>query len=231
MGCISKTKNNQENSSCDVRVGNRSGPSRVLFERQNNVLVRRVTTASPPTQSALASEMQVSQQLISLQLKRNVLKRLKKPKVHRINEATQEKRYRRSWPLYRSLSCDRWQKIVTVDEALFTVNVAGVQCEYQYIHKDANRNELQPREISNFAPSVIVFAGVSFAGVTRPIFVEPGSVISSEYYINKVLKPFIKDVNQRLYPNGDWKLHQDSAPSHTAKKTLEFLREQKIDFF
>ena len=48
--------------------------------------------------------------------------------------------------------------------------------------------------------------------------------------MNNVLKPFIKEDMPKLYPNNDGIFHQDSAPSHTSKKTLEFLNSEKISF-
>lgn len=66
-------------------------------------------------------------------------------------------------------------------------------------------------------------------GKTRLIFVEPGVKVTSDYYINQVLIPF-KDDLARLYPDGNGILQQDSAPAHTSKKTLEFLKNEKISY-
>jgi [histone H3]-lysine36 N-dimethyltransferase SETMAR len=220
-------KQRQENA---PRSTVRPGPSRVLSERQINQLVSMASGPNPPTQVAMASKLQVSQKTISRELKRNGLVRLKKPRGHRISPATQQKRKRRSLPLYRKLAGDRWKKFITVDEALFHLNENGVQTEFQYLARDADRSELQVRQTQNFPKGVMVFAGISSKGPSKPIFVKPGAKINANYYINKVLKPFFKDVRTRLFPDGDFIFHQDSAPSHTANATLEFLKREKINF-
>ncbi|GBM41386.1 hypothetical protein AVEN_62680-1 [Araneus ventricosus] len=61
---------------------------------------------------------------------------------------------------------------------------------------------------------VIICMGISTNGVTKPRFVQPGAKINSEYYIQKILKPFLKDDYYRLYPNGDAVFHQVSVPHH-----------------
>ena len=76
----------------------------------------------------------------------------------------------------------------------------------------------------------MAFVGLSSRGPSKVFFVEPGAKISSDYYINKVLKPFFRDVRKRLYPDNDFIFHQDSAPAHAAKKTQEYLRDQNIHF-
>ncbi|GBN40570.1 hypothetical protein AVEN_21658-1, partial [Araneus ventricosus] len=66
--------------------------------------------------------------------------------------------------------------------------------------------------------------------VTKPRFVQPGAEINSEYYIQKILKPFLKDDYCRLYPNGDAIFHQDSAPSHASRVTQKFITDQQVQF-
>jgi hypothetical protein len=76
---------------------------------------------------------------------------------------------------------------------------------------------------------IMVWLAISANGVTKPFFVEPGAKINWKYYINKVLRPFLKEA-KRLYPDNNFVFHQDSAPSHTAKTTLEFLKYNKMVF-
>lgn len=221
---IGRGESHQENRASST---NRPGPSRALTERQVERLVTEAKSPNPPTQMALGEKFHVSQQLVSLQLKREGLKRLKKPKCHQLTETMKEKRRRRSWPLYRKLSGHQWEKFVTVDEALFHIDENGVQCEYQYVH---DSTELMVREKKNFPQSIMAFVGISSRGPSKVIFVKPGAKISADYYVNKVLKPFFRDVRKNLYPDEDFIFHQDSAPSHTAKMTLEFLTSQNITF-
>lgn len=74
----------------------------------------------------------------------------------------------------------------------------------------------------NFPQSIMAFVGISSWGPSKVIFVEPKVKISADYYVNKVLKPFFKDVSKNLFPDNDFIFHQDSAPSHAVKMTLGF---------
>ncbi|RWR99964.1 uncharacterized protein B4U80_04996 [Leptotrombidium deliense] len=76
----------------------------------------------------------------------------------------------------------------------------------------------------------MVWCGISVNGALKPIFVEPGVKINAQYYIKHVLKPFLKSDARRLYPDMNFIFHQDSAPSHTAKSTLKYLKDNKVSF-
>lgn len=76
----------------------------------------------------------------------------------------------------------------------------------------------------------MAWLGISANGCTKVRFVKPGVKINSEYYIKNILKPLIREDIPKLYPNSDYIFHQDSAPSHTAKKTLKFLEDNDITF-
>ena len=78
----------------------------------------------------------------------------------------------------------------------------------------------------------MVWSGVSTRGKTTLRFVQPGAKINSNYYINDILQPFLQRDVPRLFPKKEklrWFLHQDSAPSHTSKQTIEYLNKCKIN--
>ena len=68
----------------------------------------------------------------------------------------------------------------------------------------------------------MVWAGVSFHGKTKLYFIKPGVKINSTYYINNVLKPFLAYDAKKLFSDGNYVFHQDSAPSHVSKKTQDY---------
>jgi len=80
---------------------------------------------------------------------------------------------------------------------------------------------------------LMVWAGISSHGKTSICFVKPGAKINSDYYINKILKPFLSHDIPRLFPNNQKKkliFHHDSAPSYVSKETIQFLNESKINY-
>ncbi|CAF4482595.1 unnamed protein product [Rotaria sp. Silwood2] len=65
------------------------------------------------------------------------------------------------------------------------------------------------------ARGFMVWGGVSSQGKTAFRFVAPGTKVNSNYYINKILKPFLAQDVPRLFPKRrkvKWFFHQDSAP-------------------
>ena len=76
--------------------------------------------------------------------------------------------------------------------------------------------------------SIMVWVAFSSKGFLQPIFVPPQVKINYDYYIKYILKP-LKKTGDELFGYGKWIFHQDSAPAHTAKKTVKFLKESKIN--
>jgi cyclopropane fatty-acyl-phospholipid synthase-like methyltransferase len=76
----------------------------------------------------------------------------------------------------------------------------------------------------------MVWDGKSSSGVTQLSFFEPGAKMNSDYYIKKILKPFLRKDVKILYPNGDYIVHQDSAPSHSSKKAVKYLQDNKVTY-
>jgi histone-lysine N-methyltransferase SETMAR len=120
--------------------------------------------------------------------------------------------------------------VITTDEAWFYLNNSDGQSRVQYISRDQNRNVCQQFTEKSHPKGVMVWVGISAAGVTTCRFVEPGAKINSEYYINKILKPFIDRDVKKLYHNRDYIFQQDSAPSHRSKLTINYLTKRKVPF-
>ena len=89
-----------------------------------------------------------------------------------------------------------------------------------------NESSIAFEKRQEFAPGFMVWAGVSARGKTSLIFIDKNTKVNSHVYINKVLKPFLRKDVPRLFPGADKNkmiFHQDSASSHTAKTTLDYL--------
>ncbi|CAF2121468.1 unnamed protein product [Rotaria magnacalcarata] len=86
---------------------------------------------------------------------------------------------------------------------------------------------------SNRPKGFMVWGGISAKGKTFLRFVKSNTKINSDYYINKILKPFLLRDVPRLYPNKEKSrpiFHQDSAPSHVSKKTIAYLEKCKVKY-
>jgi hypothetical protein len=229
-GTISKIKKRKENSHKIVRKVQTNRKS-VLSERQLSQLKVMVNNPSPLPQQAMANKLNTSRQVIAYKIKHKLNKKLvKKPRCHALSASTVKKRWLRSWSLYLRLRGQRWQKVITSDEALFHITDANGKTKVQYKTRGQKKTELEVHPKVQFPKGVMVWIGISANGCTTVRFVKPGVKINSDYYIRKILKPFIRRDIPKLYPNGDYVFHQDSAPSHASKKTIKFLKDNKISF-
>lgn len=120
-------------------------------------------------------------------------------------------------------------KIITTDEKLFHLSHGAGKSKFFYKKPGDKSRSFAAYRDKGKPKSVMVWGGVSKNGKTELIFVQPGVKIGADYYINQVLKPLKQDM-QRLYPDGSGILQQDSAPAHTSKKTIEFLKNEKINY-
>ena len=76
----------------------------------------------------------------------------------------------------------------------------------------------------------MVWGAVSSAGKSSLIFVDAKAKVNTQYYINRILRPFFQKDLRRLYPDGCCVFQQDPAPSHTSRKTIEYLNQRKIKY-
>ncbi|GBN45482.1 hypothetical protein AVEN_201312-1 [Araneus ventricosus] len=120
--------------------------------------------------------------------------------------------------------------MANVDEAWIYLSDTNAKSKVQCLIRDQNRRDLTPSTTMPHPKGIMVWMGISANGVTKPRFVQPGAKINSEYYIQKILKPFLKDEYCRLYPNGDAVFLQDSVPSHASKVTQKFPKDQQVQF-
>lgn len=216
-----------------------AGPYRRTPKKSTSDVIRKVAMmikrVNPPTQREMSKQLGVSQSTVHRIIK-NVLhaKLRKKCKVHKLNASQIEKRRQRSWQLYRRLKCGKWKKIVTTDEAMFYMGGSYGRRRVCYVrkgHDDPSKLKFVKRDA--FAPGFMAWAGVSFHGKTEIRIIPKGVKVNSQYYIDKVLKPFISKDAPRMFPGDtikDMVFHQDSASSHTSKQTLTYMRQQNINF-
>ena len=121
-------------------------------------------------------------------------------------------------------------RVVTTDEALFHLPNGDRQTLGQYVIKGKKRSQMGVFTTQSHPKGMMAWLGISANGCTNVQFVKPGIKINTKYYINKVLKPMLKEDIPRLYPDGNYLFQQDSAPSHQSKLALQFLREHNVPF-
>ena len=148
--------------------------------------------------------------------------------------STTEKRHKRAPRLDRQLANYRYRNFVTADESWFYLGGTEGKGNVCYIKKsDSDYEKMILQQDSSLPKGFMVWPGISSSGKTSMRFVQPGAKINADYYIDRILKPFLSRDLHPLFPVGEEKkmiYHHDSASSHTSKKTIAFLNKSKTNY-
>ena len=225
LSLIKNGKYGQRSSSSSKKRGPEPAASQAALRRLESL----VDCANPMSQRDMAVKLKCSPSLVRKNLKRIGWRKVTKPKGHGLTAAAIEKRRQRSRRLWLILNGDKYKKVITSDESLFHLHNSRGETKIQYLPKHKKRCEAERQQVVRHSKSVMVWVAFDWNGFYQPIFVDPGAKVNRVYYVEKILRPFAKEYKKRN-PNHDYLFQQDSAPSHAAKSTLEFLKEQRIPF-
>jgi hypothetical protein len=199
-----------------------------------NKVIKTIDVDNPPTQRAIAKSLDISQTSISRIIKNTGFICLQKRKVQQLSLSSITKRRQRSSGLCCQLANHRYKKFITTDESWFYLACTRGKRKVCYIKKaDPNYDRMIIQQNTSRPKGFMVWGGVSSKGKTTLRFVEPGAKINSTYYIKNILQSFLSRDVPRLYPKKErkkWILLHDSAPNHTAKETLDYLKKCKINY-
>lgn len=198
---IGNIKNRSENSDRNVSRVSKRGRKCSLSKTQIQTLKEMVKKPNPPTQEAMAKRLKLKKHQIRYYINKKMNKKLAlKPKVHAMSEATIEKRFRRSWLLYRKLRDQRWRKYITTDEAWFYIINENRKSRVQYKSRGQKKFELTLYQNQSHPKGVMVWMGISANGCTSVRFVKAGAKINSHYYINQILNHSFDSMLQNCTP-------------------------------
>ena len=153
----------------------------------------------------------------------------------KLNENVKLKRLQRSRQLLERFPNERSvRNIWFTDEKTFTVATPVNSQNDRVYSAETKKAQVQEsrliRERDHFSRSIMVSVGVSRMGKTNIVFVDPGPKVNSEYYCEHVLREGLLPVIQAKSGRQNWTLQQDGAPSHTARNTINFLRQENVNF-
>ncbi|KAH3785862.1 hypothetical protein DPMN_163957 [Dreissena polymorpha] len=121
----------------------------------------------------------------------------------------------------------RLKNFVTSDDAIFYLGGSYGRRKVCFMRKgETVSDKLKFVKRDSFAKGFMAWDGVSDSGKTGIRLINKGTKVNINFYINKVLKPFIRYDVPKLFPEGlkSMVFHQESALSHTSKHTLQFLK-------
>ncbi|GFY15161.1 uncharacterized protein TNCV_1569741 [Trichonephila clavipes] len=122
----------------------------------------------------------------------------------------------------------RYKAWIISNTTLFHLSFTTGKTKIQYIFSKKRRKDAAVLKNASWPSGVMVWTEMFSQGSTKAFFVEPDIKIDAEYNQNKILKHLIKK-SKRLYHQGNFVFHQDSALSYTVKSTTKWLKDLKIN--
>jgi hypothetical protein len=195
-----------------------------------------IASDNPPTQREMARRVGVSQATINRIIHHDLNSRKKmKAKVHHLNEKMILQRKERALKFYNLIANGKYKNILTMDEAMLPFDFKNGQREFFYQSKNPEERRSEEPLVSrapSFPEQRMFTAGYGWFGPTRHYVVPPKAKINAETFIEWILKPMMLEDVPRLYGANKDKviLHFDSARSHTAKLTYDWLDAHGINY-
>jgi hypothetical protein len=151
-----------------------------------------------------------------------------KAKVHHQDERMILQRKQRALKFYNLIANGEYKNILTMDEAMLPLDFKNGQREFFYQLKNPKERWSEESLVSrapNCPEQRMLANGYGCFGQTRLFVVPPKAKINAESFIEWILKPMMLEDVPRLYGANKDKviLHFDSARSHTAKLTYDWV--------
>lgn len=225
-------KRYNESGSVNKRYG--GGPKRTATSRE---MVRRVKAKIDrnPRRSGrkMAAELKISQTSMRKILKNELkVKPLKIQKAHGLTPEQMKVRVERSKSLKRLHESGLLPNIVFSDEKIFTIEqFVNKQNDRVYLKERSNENMALRLATRNQKPEhVMVWAAVTADGRSPLAFVEAGIKVNASKYIDTILEPVLKPWLRKHFKERPYTFQQDSAPSHKANITQDWLKNNVSGF-
>jgi len=94
-------------------------------------------------------------------------------------------------------------------------------CVYAESREAANE-DFSTRPVNKFPFKVMLWAGITFNGVTNIVILPQKMPFDADFYIEKVFPIVNRDGNRLIGPN--FTFQQDGAKPHTSKATIEAIK-------
>lgn len=216
---------------CSLDDRPRSGRPRSVRTAANIKLIRERLRRNPcRTQKKMALQTNISRISVNRILKYDLkVRAYSRRKVHYLNDRLKTLRLNRCRQLLRRHD---HKKILFTDEKIFTVEEKFNRQNDKVYAKSLKEVPPFKRNVqrTHHPASVMVWWGVSYEGATELHFVQQGVKVRAQNYQTDVLEGVVKPLSKTLFKNKDWIFQQDSAPSHKAKTTQKWLKDNLPGF-
>ena len=208
-----------------------SGRRRTVNTSANRQIIRkRVKRNSRVSMRKFARETGMKRESVRQMAKRELnLMPYKLQKVQLLTDEKKRVRLQRCRQFKRRAAAQRWERILFMDEKLFTVEQA---------HNHQNNRSWSAEAPGTSAivehrqtpQSFMVWGRNCASGKTPLVFVDQGVKINQEVYRRNILETVVLPWAQQHFGDVNWTFQQDSAPAHKAKTTQYWCRTHFRDF-
>lgn len=227
---ILKTYKNLNDVSDKVRSGR---PCSARSKKNIKIVRERIRRNPRRSMRKMGRDLKIDEKSIRNLVKKDLkLKPIKFQTAHVLNDAMKKQRLAKCKVLMKRLAVGTHQVVLWSDEASFSIEQKFNKQNDRILSRnvcDANSKSRIVQK-SAHAKSWLVWGGITFDGRTPLVFVKPGVKINQQFYQEEILEKILKPWAKKHYSGRNWVFQQDSAPAHRAKKTIDWLKSQKIDF-
>ena len=211
---------------------------------RQSVLQMAVTPDNSPTkghssQRQIARDLRISKGTVFNILKKSTLKCFRKITCQKLTEGHQQARALKAHEFISRFANDRWRRIWFSDEASFRLK-APLNKQNERIYRSVTvKTEIPSDELivqlDTQQPSLMAYGAVSYYGKTNLYFIEgyteqrKKKTINQEIYRQEMCPQMFLDI-ERIMGGEHWIWQQDGARPHTARASIEWLRENTPEF-
>ena len=204
------------------------GPKRTATSMVNiRKVAKRLRRNPRRSANELAKDLGISRRSVGRIMHDHLrVKAYKMHKVHALTPLQKNTRYKRAKNLLRMAARFQLPNIIFSDEKFFMVQqVLSTQNDRVYLRYRLGENQahLQVPRTQALA-SVMAWGAVTADGVGPLLFLPQGVKINATVYQNSILKGSLKPWADAHFKGQVYTFQQDSAPSHKARNTQEWLR-------
>jgi histone H3/H4 len=209
-----------------------------LPRKRTPAIIRKVDKATDGANPATYTDMQTSLKISRATIHKILKKDLKKDvhykvNTHALSDKQVEQRADRAPEFLKLINRGKWKYVLSLDEFYASLNNVNRQRSIYWKRKGENVPQIIKKKFKALHPKKIMFAaGICARGPTKMYSIPQNTKMNRWVFIEKVLKPIVEKDIPRLYPGEEHKVvvHFDSASSHVAEDTYQWLRDNHVNF-
>ncbi|GAV04158.1 hypothetical protein RvY_14478-1 [Ramazzottius varieornatus] len=231
--CQEKEKERNGWTNLAKRLPPQNLPSACTQDNVNKVK-KAVVKKNPDSLQKIAKKLQVSIRSVGRMIHQNLgLEVRKKRKLHDLTEAQKKQRYERGKLFISYLGPFKVRHIFTMDETWISLDDCNVDTDHFWTDGSAEiPEEWKKKTTKRWPKKVMIAIGICWFGMSRAYVVNGSAKVTAQYFIDEILSKMIHEDIPRLYGNSakDVIFRMDSAPSHTAKLTIQHLKDHRVKY-